>query len=346
MSGSAASPLPTGVSASAAALVDSGALPKGFSQGPSTRRPGGIPLGPKVGLFIDRIPSAIRTLIGKSTLGDQNMDWWRTHPAYKKPANSGLLADWARYVIDFDELKNWKKSDQCKGSPPAFATDWLHQSQGPKDTFQQMMREVYLSKPPGSRGGWLFPDPAIPETPGPIGHPSRNDKAWADQLEKARIGTVGDGTLLVSTDDPLSLSIGRFNWAYFPVGDADLRPGPKAPNLYFITVRKVGVYAIDKYEFTNDGRYDQYLGDWNVDAGSEGIRGKILTGIDFVTSQIQSGPLVSDAGYYPPMGYQTVTNNCFDRYRTETGNGCDFMVLSNVKYFDVNIGFSIDMDRI
>jgi hypothetical protein len=308
----------------------------------------------KAGYFIDRIPGVMRKVVGKSSLGDQNMDWWRTHSAYKKPANSGFAADWARYVVDFDELRKWKNSTECGGYPPNFAKNWAHPTASEDldnfGTFTKMMYRDYKAKGV-SPSGWTFPDPPIPETPGAIGDASRNDRDWADRLEKERIGLKGDGTIMVSPDDPFSLAIGRFNWCFFPVGSAQRAATPEVPNRYIVTVRQVGVYAIDKYDFTNEGRYDQYLGDWNVDTGDEGLRGTVATGIDFAANWVGSNLSISstlsrDAGYYPKMGYKTVSNNAFDRYRTETGRGCDFMVLSNVKYFDLNESFDFNMDKL
>jgi hypothetical protein len=238
-----------------------------------------------------------------------------------------------RYVIEFDDLKTWKQSTKCKNSPPDFAVQGIKNPGSDQNTFFDLMKQTVTKLSPNQQS-FSFPDPAIPERPGPISDPKRNDFKWAEQLEKARIGNVNDGTTAVSPDDPLSLAIGNFCWCYFPVGTARLVEG----TTYEFTIRQVGVYAADKYDFTNEGMFDQFLGVWNVDSGSEGIRGWAMSAQAYLalrTNPLFTPALAKDPGYYPTMGYEIVTNNAFDAYRNETGNGCDFMVSSNVHYFDL-----------
>jgi len=136
--------------------------------------------------------------------------------------------------------------------------------------------------------------------------------------------------------DDFELALGHFAWNYILQGTATRDPVPGIPDLVQIRLEKICIYANDFYNFEGF----QFLGYWNVDAGSEGMR---LTDSDssdsaptesFAPSARNSADrdfaLERDARYYPPMDWMRVSNTAFRRYREEIKNGKDFDIYSDV----------------
>ncbi len=302
------------------------------------------------GLFIDRIPEVMRIVmrrantdasIGRSTPPDQFMDYWRRNSEAAITDDKDLRkAEWARYVIDVEELRAWKFSKKFRNWP----MDWVLNALDPKqEGFQSFAKRVWLnalSQIVGTQGKQSiqipFPHPAIPTEPGPINelftNPDRNDKAWFNTLYEWAIAWEGDGQLELDPTDPFSLCVGRFGWMCIPAGYLEVVYRlPELPVLV-LNVTHMGIFAVDKYDFTNDPfhgieYWDQPLGEWNVDDGCEGVRA-----ISLPEALLHSPSLIADPHYYPPMGWCYLTNKVFERYRLHTKRGRDFLVLSNVKY--------------
>jgi hypothetical protein len=290
--------------------------------------------------------------IKKSTPPDQMMDYWKSHSAWAMTDDDFTKAKWARYVVDVDELRNWDQSKKFRGDA---APDWVKGAIHPRNQgFKDLAKKLAVPNPPGFQvapNTFSFPHPPIPTEPAEINKlaedPDRTaDRNWMLELYKWEVHWEGDGSLELDPVGPLDLYIGRFGWRVFPCGTVERKveqsstsdpsnPAGKPTTVYTLRVTKVGIFAIDKYDFTNDDFYwDQPLGEWNVDAGSEGIRSpwKPIAG---ATGLLGGDLELTTTGlYHPNMGWRTVTNKVFEAYRRGTNLGRDFVILSNVKYVD------------
>ena len=188
-----------------------------------------------------------------------------------------------------------------------------------------------------------LPDVNIPDRPpNALSQATRNDKAWSDIVEKWRVGLTTDGGTVQDLANELSCLLGNFNcgWHYVGVArrfiEADARasldPNIYNPDLIQVRTAKVGVYAIDSYDFVDRGALEkilgQHLGFFNVDDGDEGID-SIRVDLGAIA---RNRDLVNDPGYYPTMSSCKLSNNVFNTYRNTLGRGCDYLIYSTFEY--------------
>jgi len=203
-----------------------------------------------------------------------------------------------------------------------------------------------------------FPPQPIPSRPpGVTSLPdsSRNDEAWAKQLEQWRVGSEVDGDTVLDLDE-LSFFLGNYNWCWLYAGEAarfhdpnpnqSLDPAIYNPNLIKVAVKQVGIYAVDVYDFVDRSIFErtvpggQPLGFWNADEGEEAIE---TTRLD-PEAIVQNFHLCRDAGYYPKMGWCYVTNGVFNRYRNSVKDrGRDFFIYSTVEYLKYSFTFYFNL---
>jgi hypothetical protein len=299
----------------------------------------GNPQPLQAGYFVDRLPKVIRKKLGKSTLADQCMDAWITQKRNINP-EAGLVGDVCRCILDVQQVKAWDKTKLYKAGVPDFAR--AERNVGGLITVVSFLFD---------RGPLLiktrFPTPDVPARPPGIKALTdftRNDAEWAKQVEQWRISSVTDGDTELDLNE-LSFLLGNYNWCWLYTGEAQrfVDPNPNQsldpdvfnPNLIKVTVKQVGIYAVDAYDFVDRTTFEktapggQPLGFWNVDDGDEEVE---TVRID-PGAVLQNFKLCSDAGYYPKMGRCYVTNGVFNRYReTVKDRGGDFFIYSTIEF--------------
>jgi hypothetical protein len=315
-----------------------------FTRGPSNRKAQTAPPAPapaKKPYFLENIPP----LLDKwgYPLAGGCMGFWQSGKEFQK--SDTVPFKHRTRILDHDHLKGWTRTSKYPLAGLQRDLPWFSEEPktGRKADVIRNIQAAFNKLPPGSVS-LIFPDPIAASAPAldkkspagvPFRLPTTNDQAWADAVDAfglfhdpshsdgAGFGTAFKGGLGVTNwKDDYFLALGHYDWRYIPKGAAILFPKNSGqPSRLQVTINQVGIYAFDSYDFNSD----QDLGFWDVDKEDVSIR--------------RFGPLSnkipSDQLYKPNLGYVDVDNASFRDYRGVVHNGLDFLIYSDVKFFDV-----------
>ena len=291
--------------------------------------------------FVENMPGVL-TAKG-FPLGASFMDFWVNHKAFQKNTTAGTIH--RSRTLDHDHLKGWKQTskyplDNLKNQRP-----WLGKR---KDELIDRIKKRWKASNLAA-GTIIFPDakvsspPALTKKSGdlPYNDPTSNDTTWADEVdfwglwnEDSASDGAGAFSMAVSALDDYCYALGCFDWYFLPKGAAAFVPAAgNAPNRMTVTISEVGIYARDSFDFNGD----QPLGIWNIEDQD-------IKKVSLAPWPLNPGQVPDDGLYKADMGWTYVSNETFRKYRDKAGNGCDFLVYSDVKFFAFNGGsFTFDM---
>ena len=307
---------------------------KSFSEGLDKRGPSGIKAKPgsstsAKNYFVGNLPS-ILTAKGYP-IATAFMDFWLSNKGYQKGTTSGAIH--RSRVLDHDDLMGWKQTSKHPLKTLKQQRPWLGAR---KDEWITRLKARWKSS--GQTSGKIsFPDPVVDKPPAltkksgntPYNEPTSNDATWADEVDFWGLwiaDSASDGagaiTMATSTLDDYSFAVGNFDWYFLPKGTAIFVPAAgNAPDRLIATVTEIGVYAKDSYDFNGA----QYLGNFNIESKDFS---KLATFLPWPLLR----NLPDDGLYQADMGWRRVYNESFRIYRDKSGNGCDFLLYSEVKF--------------
>lgn len=320
--------------------------------GPAPPPPAAPP--PPKPYYLEHIPPILKKK--GFPFGAAVMDWWLYHDQFTRPLaekdsdkGNGYRCPHRTRVLSHDNVKSWKNTKKyplkkLQQEPlPFFLTgSWR------KDVFKKIYNRW---KEKGKPAVLDFPEPEVFQAPAleggnpNWGQPTKDHKEWCDRLDYWGFWAENDGAgawqflkdslpVVGSGFDDLHFALGNFSWWFVPIGQAKYYPasGPTIPEELLVKLTEVGIYAWDTFDFNNypgQSPPDQPLGIWDVD--KEDISTNVLLLQDESTGVLKKQELTKDARYNRNMGYTYVTNDAFNRYRTETKKGHDFELYSDVK---------------